>query len=189
MHDPETAAGQTRQREAGVSIDYGFFETPLGGVLLAATPRGLCALRLCHRSSQQQLDEVQADFAAAAFTDNPGAVQAYADPLVAFLEARTENFCPALDLMQGTTFQREVWAELQKVRPGETISYTDLAQRVGRPAAVRAAGGACARNSLAIAIPCHRACRLDGTLAGFRWGGEWKQRLLEIEARISRRAG
>jgi AraC family transcriptional regulator of adaptative response/methylated-DNA-[protein]-cysteine methyltransferase len=177
--------GEIRRRGAGVCIEYGFFETQLGVVLLAATSRGLCALRLCQfHGAQQELDELHVDFPAAKIMENPGPVQIYADQLVAFLEARTAAFCPALDILSGTTFQREVWAELQKLSPGETISYTDLARRVGRPSAVRAVASACARNHLAIAVPCHRAVRQDGSLAGFRWGIEWKQRLLEMESRM-----
>lgn len=179
--------GEVRRGGAGVPISYGFFDTPLGVVLLAATPRGLCALRLCQfRGSQEQLDDVQKDFPHAQFTEDADAVQPYADQLVAFLDARAPAFDPPLDILLGTTFQREVWAELQKLTPGETISYTELAARVGRPAAVRAVAQACAHNQLAIAIPCHRAVRQDGTLAGFRWGLEWKTRLLAMEANLQK---
>ena len=175
--------GEVRRHGAGVCIEYGFFDTPLAIVLLAATSRGLCALRLCQfHGAQKELDELRADFPAAQIVENPGPIKVYADQLVAFLEARTAAFCPALDILFGTTFQREVWAELQNLLPGETISYTDLARRVGRPSAVRAVANACARNHLAIAIPCHRAMRQDGSLAGFRWGVEWKERLLEMES-------
>lgn len=174
--------GEVRRHGAGVYIRYGFFDTPLGIVLLAGTPRGLCALRLCYRGAQEQIDEVHADFPAAEFAEDAEAVQTYADQLVLFLTAQKETFQPTLDILRGTTFQREVWAELQKLPPGETVSYSELAERVGRPGAVRAVAGACARNSLAIAVPCHRAVRRDGSLAGFRWGIAWKQRLLALEA-------
>ena len=180
--------GEIRRRGAGVQIQFGFFDTQIGVVLLAATPRGLCALRLClfHRA-EEQLSDVRGDFPEAEMVEEPTALQPYADQLVAFLEARTDIFNPPLDILSGTTFQREVWAELQRVPPGETVSYTKLAARVGRPSAVRAVAGACAGNPLAIAIPCHRAVRSDGSLAGFRWGLEWKQRLLALEAKTRRR--
>ncbi len=177
--------GQVRQRGAGVHIDYGFFDTQLGIVLLAATPRGLCALRICQfRGAQEQLDDVARDFALAEMVENPGPLLSYADQLIAFLDAKTDVFDPPIDILLGTTFQREVWAELRKIGPGETLSYTELAARLGQPTAVRAVASACARNGLAIAIPCHRIVRQNGSLAGYRWGLEWKQRLLALEARM-----
>ena len=181
--------GEIRRQGAGVCLSWGFFDTQIGIVLLAATPRGLCTLRLCQlHGGEKELQEVRADFPAAKFVDNPAALQSYADQLVAFLGAKADNFCPALDLLFGTTFQREVWTELQTLRPGETVSYTALARRVGRPAAVRAVASACARNHLAIAIPCHRVVKSDGSLAGYRWGIQWKSRLLALEAQM-REAG
>lgn len=183
----QECVNRDRQRGTGIRIDYGFFDTPLGVALLAATPHGLCTLRLCQfRGAQEQIADARVDFSAAEFVEAPEFVQAYADELAAFLDAQADTFSPPLDILRGTPFQREVWAELQTLRPGETISYTALAHRVGRPSAVRAVAGACAGNQIAIAIPCHRAVRSDGSLAGFRWGLEWKQRLLEIESGLKR---
>ena len=177
--------GEVRRRGAGVHIDFGFFDTQIGVVLLAATGRGLCSLRICQFvGAEEQLAEVRSDYPEAEVVENPEAAQPYADQLVAYLDARSERFCPRLDILYGTTFQREVWAELQRTKLGEVFSYTDLAARVGRPAAVRAVASACARNHIAIAIPCHRAVRQDGSLAGFRLGTDWKRRLLDLEAQI-----
>ena len=182
--------GEVRKRGAGVAIDYGFFDTPLGIALLAATGRGLCALRLCQFSgAEAKRDELRGDYPAADLRECAETAQLYADALVNFLEARAATFRPPLDLLAGTTFQREVWAELQRVAPGETLSYTELAARVGRPRAVRAVAGACARNHIAIAIPCHRIVSANGSLAGYRWGKEWKRRLLDLEAEFARRRG
>jgi AraC family transcriptional regulator of adaptative response/methylated-DNA-[protein]-cysteine methyltransferase len=180
--------GEIRRRGAGVHLDYGFFETQIGIVMLAATKRGLSSLRLCGANPSagqlaEQLAEFRHDFPNAEVEENPAALQSYADQLVAYLDMRTgAEFCPALDILQGTTFQREVWAELQKVRPGDTVTYAELARRVGRPEAVRAVASACASNLIAIAVPCHRAIRQDGSLAGYRWGVAWKRRLLALEA-------
>ena len=180
--------GEIRRRGAGVHLDYGFFETQIGIVMLAATKRGLSSLRMCgaNPSAEQlaeQLAEFCREFPNAEVEENPTALQSYADQLVAYLDARTgAEFCPALDILQGTTFQREVWAELQKIRPGDTVTYSELARRVGRPEAVRAVASACASNLIAIAVPCHRAIRQDGSLAGYRWGVAWKRRLLALEA-------
>jgi AraC family transcriptional regulator of adaptative response/methylated-DNA-[protein]-cysteine methyltransferase len=84
--------------------------------------------------------------------------------------------------IRGTDFQLRVWDALQKVRAGTTVSYTFLAEQIGAPKAVRAVARACKANPLAVAIPCHRAVRADGDLAGYRWGIERKQALLEREA-------
>ncbi len=186
--------GEIRRGGAGVHLDFGFFETQIGIVMLAATRRGLSSLRLCgaNPSAEQLAEEIAEfgrDFPNAELDENPAELQSYADQLVAYLDARTgADFCPPLDILQGTTFQREVWAELQRVEPGETITYSELARRVGHPGAVRAVASACASNIIAVAVPCHRAIRQDGTLAGYRWGVEWKRRLLALEAeRRSRR--
>jgi len=184
--------GEIRRRGAGVHLAFGFFETPIGIVMLAATKRGLSSLRLCgaNPSAEQLAEEIAEfwrDFPNAEIEENPAELQTYADQLVRYLDSRTgADFCPPLDILQGTTFQREVWAELQNLTPGETITYTELARRVGHPNAVRAVANACANNLIAIAIPCHRAIRQDGTLAGYRWGVAWKQRLLALEAERQR---
>jgi AraC family transcriptional regulator of adaptative response/methylated-DNA-[protein]-cysteine methyltransferase len=193
LHDAVVARrgmtpGEVRRGGAGVRVAYGFFDTQLGTVLIAATARGMCALRLCNvqrEDGDTSLALVRADFPRAEFVEDAAAVQPYADQLVAFLEARAENFTPRLDILRGTTFQREVWAELQRLQPGELVSYADIAERLGRPQAARAVAGACAANHLAIAIPCHRVLRSDGSIAGFRWGGEWRQRLLKLEAEMT----
>jgi AraC family transcriptional regulator of adaptative response/methylated-DNA-[protein]-cysteine methyltransferase len=187
--------GQVRRRGAGVHINFGFFQTQVGIVLLAATNRGLSSLRICGADPSveqlcQEVAQLRDDFANAEIEENSAALQPYADQLVAYLDARTgADFCPPLDILEGTTFQREVWAELQKLEPGETITYSELASRIGKPKAVRAVASACASNQLAIAIPCHRAIRQDGDLAGYRWGIAWKRRLLVIEAQRRERSG
>ncbi len=179
--------GELRRGGEGVHIDFGFFQTQVGVVLLAATKRGLCTLRLCGAAPSADglvadVARLRDDYPQANLEETPGNLQRYADQLVAYLDARSPSFCPPLDILQGTTFQREVWAELQKIRPGETVTYSELARRLGKPCAIRAVASACARNELAIAIPCHRVIRQDGSLAGYRWGVEWKRRLLELEA-------
>ncbi|GIV67749.1 MAG: hypothetical protein KatS3mg048_0611 [Caldilinea sp.] len=107
------------------------------------------------------------------------------EQIAAFLEAPQRGLSLPLD-MQGTAFQRRVWAALREIPAGETISYTALAARIGAPSAVRAVAAACAANRLAVAIPCHRVVRKDGALGGYRWGVERKRRLLEQERRAIR---
>jgi AraC family transcriptional regulator, regulatory protein of adaptative response / methylated-DNA-[protein]-cysteine methyltransferase len=197
LHDAVVARsgmtpGQLRRKGAGVQINYGFFETQVGIVLIAATKRGLCTLRLCGAKNDDDRlsDEVarfRADYEQADISEAPEAVQTYADQLVAFLDSRSADFCPTIDILQGTSFQREVWAELQNIAPGETVTYAELAARLGKPTATRAVANACACNELAIAIPCHRVIRSDGTLAGYRWGIAWKRNLLRLEEEYASR--
>jgi AraC family transcriptional regulator of adaptative response/methylated-DNA-[protein]-cysteine methyltransferase len=100
--------------------------------------------------------------------------------VVDFFEAPAQGCSLPLDL-QGTAFQRRVWAALCQIPAGSTLSYTEVAARIGAPAAVRAVAGACAANTLAGAIPCHRVVRQNGALSGYRWGVERKQQLLARE--------
>jgi AraC family transcriptional regulator of adaptative response/methylated-DNA-[protein]-cysteine methyltransferase len=100
--------------------------------------------------------------------------------VISFIESPGTEFILPLDI-RGTAFQQLVWQALRAVPPGATVSYSELAARIGKPAAVRAVAGACAANTLAVAIPCHRVIRSDGGLSGYRWGVERKRRLLENE--------
>lgn len=198
LHDAMVARygltpGEVRGYGNGVTVRYGFFETQIGVVLLAATERGVCCIALCGTSrdgetATKRLAELHEIVRNATIIEDADAVQAYGDQLVAYLEHRSPAFCPPLDIIQGTTFQREVWAELRLTRPGETVSYSEIAERIGRPDAVRAVANACGKNVLAVAIPCHRALRSDGSISGYRWGVEWKKRLLALEAAITAQA-
>jgi AraC family transcriptional regulator of adaptative response/methylated-DNA-[protein]-cysteine methyltransferase len=176
--------GEARTGAAGVRVAYGLFDSPLGIVLLAATPRGLCSLRLCViKPPNAHLDELRTEFPAATFTESASAVQKYADQLLAYLEQRAADFHPDVDV-HGTAFQREVWAELRRIPAGEIATYSEIAERIGKPRAVRAVASACASNRIAIAIPCHRVLRKGGGLGGYAWGLEWKIRFLELEKQM-----
>ena len=107
------------------------------------------------------------------------------DRLVARVVGSVENPSTGLDLpldIRGTAFQQRVWAALKEIPAGQTASYSDVANRLGVPKAVRAVAGACAANDIAVAIPCHRVVRNDGALSGYRWGVERKRALLDREA-------
>jgi AraC family transcriptional regulator of adaptative response/methylated-DNA-[protein]-cysteine methyltransferase len=101
--------------------------------------------------------------------------------VVGFVEAPSLGLDLPLDL-RGTAFQQRVWQALREIPSGKTESYAELARRVGAANSVRAVAGACAANSLAVAIPCHRVVRSDGSISGYRWGVERKRALLEREA-------
>ena len=117
-----------------------------------------------------------------AFDGGDAAFENLVARVVGFVEAPRLGLDLPLD-MRGTAFQQRVWQALRKIPPGETLSYAELARRIGAPRAVRAVAGACASNPLAVAIPCHRVVRRDGALAGYRWGIERKRALLEREAK------
>jgi len=104
--------------------------------------------------------------------------------LVAQVVGLVEAPALGLDLpldVRGTAFQRRVWQALQEIPAGQTVSYADVAARIGSPKAARAVAGACAVNKIAVAIPCHRVVRRDGSLSGYAWGVERRQRLLQFE--------
>ena len=111
-------------------------------------------------------------------TDNLGGIL---PKVIRFIDAPQSR--PDLPLsIEGTAFQKTVWEALRAIPAGKTVSYAELAAKVGRPKAVRAVAGACAANRLAVVIPCHRVVRSDGNLSGYRWGMERKRALLEREA-------
>lgn len=159
-------------------IRFGFGASSLGLVLVARSARGVCAI-LLGDDRDGLIAEVRSLFPKAAITDDE-AFQEMVAAVVALVEEPAGTVDLPLDI-RGTAFQRRVWQALLSVPPGETTTYAALADRLGRPRAVRAVGRACAANPLAIAIPCHRVLRSDGSPAGYRWGIARKRALLERE--------
>ncbi|MBO9394594.1 MAG: methylated-DNA--[protein]-cysteine S-methyltransferase [Caldilinea sp.] len=159
-------------------IRFGVATCELGWVLAAATDRGLCAIELGDDPAALEA-RLRAQFLDAHIVRDPDFGH-WMEQVVAFLNAPQRALSLPLDL-RGTAFQRRVWAALREVQAGETVSYAELAARIGKPSAVRAVAGACAANHLAVAIPCHRVVRKNGDLSGYRWGVERKRRLLEKE--------
>ena len=165
---------------AGVTIRFAVGECSLGSILVAATERGVCAI-LLGDDPDALIAQLQQRFPAARLLGGDAAFETLVARVVGFVEAPRLGLELPLD-MRGTAFQQRVWHALRKIPPGETLSYAELARRIGAPRAVRAVAGACAANPLAVAIPCHRVVRRDGGLAGYRWGVERKRALLEREA-------
>jgi AraC family transcriptional regulator of adaptative response/methylated-DNA-[protein]-cysteine methyltransferase len=115
-----------------------------------------------------------------------GDYEALVARVVGFVEAPNLGLDLPLDV-RGTAFQQRVWQALQEIPVGQTVSYAEVARRIGSPKAVRAVAGACAANNLAVAIPCHRVVRNDGSLSGYAWGVERKRVLLDREAALGER--
>ena len=156
----------------------------IGTILVATTDKGVCAILL--GDSPQALErDLQARFPQATLrrgdTQRDEALQQLVSRVVSSIETPAGAWDLALDV-RGTPFQRRVWRALQSIPPGTTASYTDIARRIGQPKAVRAVAQACGANAIAVAIPCHRVIRGDGTLSGYRWGTQRKRALLGREA-------
>ena len=174
--------GAYRKGGAGLTIWFACFESDLGPGLVAATERGVCALRF----GDGLLEELEAEFENAQLEENKAAVTPYIKAVQAYLAG--EPLTLPLDLSP-SAFQAKVWTALQRITYGETRSYAEVAEAVGNPAAVRAVAGACAKNPVALAVPCHRVVRADGSLSGYRWGVARKTWLLEREAKKGGNSG
>lgn len=176
----------TQYRSGGCNEDIHFAigESSLGAILVASSKRGVASI-LLGDDPDQLLRELQDRFPNARLV---GADRAYEDlvaRVVGFVEAPGVGLDLPLDV-RGTVFQQRVWQALQDIEVGQTVSYAEIARRIGAPKSVRAVAGACAANNLAIAIPCHRVVRNDGTHSGYAWGVERKRALLDREAATSR---
>jgi AraC family transcriptional regulator of adaptative response/methylated-DNA-[protein]-cysteine methyltransferase len=185
---PVGLAVLARRAGAGLDIAWATGETPLGRVLIGATSRGICALALGN-SDSGLTHGLRAEFPAATLLPMPAASHQEFARWMAALNGYLAGRLATLDLpidLQGTAFQLLVWRYLQTVPRGQTRSYAEVAEGIGRPAAARAVARACATNRVAVLIPCHRVVRGDGALAGYRWGAERKRALLTVEARHSK---
>lgn len=166
---------------AEVDIRFAIAECSLGAILVAATPRGVCAI-LMGDDAEALARDLQDRFPQANLVGGDASFEATVAAVVGFVEAPHLGLQLPLDI-RGTAFQQRVWQALREIPPGQTLSYTEVAQRIGTPKAVRAVASACAANALAVAIPCHRVVRSDGGLSGYRWGVERKRALLLREAK------
>ena len=165
----------------GEVIRFAVGTCALGAVLVAATARGVCAILLGDEPEGLVCD-LRERFRNADLLGGDPEFERLVVQVIAFVEAPALGLDLPLDI-RGTAFQRRVWQALRGVPAGSTLSYRELAERIGRPEAARAVAGACAANPLAVAIPCHRVVRTDGSLAGYRWGIARKRALIEREAR------
>ncbi len=166
---------------AGARIVYSLADSPLGRLLVAATERGLCFLALDDADDALEA-ALHAEFPAAESIERDDrAIQDSLEVLMAYLAGETPHLDLPLDV-RATAFQRRVWSELIAIPYGETRTYREIADLLGRPNAWRAVGRACATNPVSLVIPCHRALREDGGLGGYRWGLPRKAALLSREA-------
>jgi len=172
----------TRYRAGGADTEIRFAvgQCSLGAILVARSYRGVCAISMGDDPDALARD-LQDRFPQATLVGGDAEFEQWVARVVGFVEAPRLGLDLPLDV-RGTAFQQRVWKALRTIPPGRTASYSDIAQRIGAPNATRAVAQACASNVLAVAIPCHRVVRRDGTLSGYRWGVERKRALLAIEA-------
>ncbi|MGH6906290.1 MAG: bifunctional DNA-binding transcriptional regulator/O6-methylguanine-DNA methyltransferase Ada [Aestuariivirga sp.] len=165
------------------AIRFAAGECSLGSILVAKSQKGVCAI-LIGDDPDILVRDLQDRFPRAYLIGGDADFERLVARVVGLVEAPGIGLDLPLDI-RGTAFQRCVWAALRKIPAGKTVSYSDVARKIGAPKSMRAVAGACAANMLAIAIPCHRVVRNDGSLSGYRWGIERKRALIEREAKIA----
>lgn len=174
------APSEYRRKGAGLTVRYASAPTSLGFVLVAATDKGICKIGFGDDAAFL-VDELRGEFANAALLDDPERLAPFIAQIDAYLRGTRQDFDLPLDIA-ATAFRQRVWDALRRIPYGQTRSYTEIAQAVGAPRAVRAVASACATNPVALAIPCHRVVQKGGALAGYRWGLPRKAALLDNEA-------
>ena len=180
-----------RRGGAGTVIRFVMSESALGGLLVAATVSGVCAVKLGD-NLDILIAELKDEFPSAdirrvepdGLEPESAGLRTWVGALLEYLEGQPVSIDLPLDVL-ATVFQWRVWRQLQAIPTGETRTYQQLAEELEHPTASRAVGRACATNPVAPIIPCHRALRKDGGLAGYRWGLHRKEALLEMERRQS----
>jgi AraC family transcriptional regulator, regulatory protein of adaptative response / methylated-DNA-[protein]-cysteine methyltransferase len=169
-----------QQGARGIEIQFAVKPVWLGWVLVAATSKGICTISLGD-TAEALTAQLKNQFPHAQILESDPTFENWIEQILALIETPQRGLNLPLDI-QGTAFQQRVWQALQTIAPGNTASYSTIAQQIGNPKAVRAVARACASNQLAVAVPCHRVVGSDGSLRGYRWGNDRKRALLEREA-------
>ncbi|KAE8760957.1 bifunctional DNA-binding transcriptional regulator/O6-methylguanine-DNA methyltransferase Ada [Paraburkholderia madseniana] len=169
-----------RRKGAGLTVRYASAPTSLGFVLIAATDKGICKIGFGDDAAIL-VDDLRGEFANAGLVEDATRLAPFIAQIDAYLRGTRQDFDLPLDIA-ATAFRQRVWDALRRIPYGETRSYSQIAEAVGSPRAVRAVASACATNPVALAIPCHRVLQKGGALAGYRWGLPRKAALLDNEA-------
>ena len=172
---------QYRAGGANEKIRFAVGQTSLGAILVASSKKGVASI-LLGDDPDELVRNLQDRFPKARLIGADRDYEALVARVVGLVETPGIGMNLPLDV-RGTAFQQRVWQALQEISVGETVSYAEIARRIGSPKAVRAVASACTANNLAVAIPCHRVVRNDGSLSGYAWGVERKRILLAREAR------
>jgi AraC family transcriptional regulator, regulatory protein of adaptative response / methylated-DNA-[protein]-cysteine methyltransferase len=168
-----------RRGAIAAMIRYTCADSLLGRMLIAATESGICSIQFA-RTDGELIEGLKREFPFATRKVDDSGLRSWVDSLIEHMRGGDFDASLPLDI-RATAFQRRVWTYLQSIPFGATRSYSEVAKGIGRPTAVRAVARACATNPVAVAIPCHRVVREDGTMGGYRWGIERKKALLAME--------
>ncbi len=160
-------------------IHYDFFVSRFGHGLIAGTALGICDIAFAEAPHAELVHELEQQNSGRKIIHAPGHFATDCRDMFSLHESDCDL------AMQGSVFQVEVWSELRRIPVGQTISYQQLAHRVGRPRAVRAVANAVAKNRIAFIVPCHRVIRTDGSIGGYRWGSARKAEMLDWENNIA----
>jgi AraC family transcriptional regulator of adaptative response/methylated-DNA-[protein]-cysteine methyltransferase len=166
------------------TIRYARGHSSLGGFAVAASERGLVMLAFGD-PDEPPARALRERFPGADIREDPGFMADAVRKAAGLIEHPERTSDLAVDL-RGSEFERRVWSALREIRPGETVSYGDIARRIGAPRDAREVADACAANRLAILVPCHRVVKKDGSISGYRWGFQRKRELLARERRVGR---
>jgi O-6-methylguanine DNA methyltransferase len=169
-----------QQGAAAEEIAFSIGESALGAVLVARSTDGVCAILIGSVAAELESD-LATRFTDSKLVRNDRKLSDDLGKILRFIETPSDGLNLRLDI-RGTPFQQRVWEALLRIPPGSIVTYGALANRIGKPGAVRAVANACAANAIALAIPCHRVVRSNGTLSGYRWGVERKRALIAREA-------
>lgn len=169
-----------RNKGAGLRVRYACADTALGQVLVAATGKGICRIAFGDQATTL-VDELRHALGHAELVEDRTYIAPFVAQIEAYLNGQSETFDLPLDV-GATAFRQRVWDALRRIPYGQTRTYTDIAESLGEPRAVRAVASACASNPVALAIPCHRVIQKGGALAGYRWGLARKAALIDAEA-------
>lgn len=170
-----------RQGAKEVIIQFAVTECFLGLVLVALTPKGICAVHL-GESKNTLIENLQKQYPAATFIESDAEFNRLIKEVISYIEhpQPKQNMNIPLDI-KGTAFQQRVWQLLMDIPRGTITNYSEIAEKLGEPKAVRAVANACAKNNIAVLIPCHRVVKKNGAVSGYRWGVERKEKLLKHE--------
>ena len=171
--------GAYRKQGAGETIRYTTGSSPLGRILVAATELGVCAVAFGETDDDLRTN-LERNFARGTVERDDAALADWLRRVLAEFKEHPLGALLPLDV-RATAFQRRVWDALRQIPRGETRSYSEVAQAIGQPAAIRAVARACAQNPVAVVVPCHRVVGKTGKLTGYRWGVERKRKLLALE--------
>jgi O-6-methylguanine DNA methyltransferase len=177
---PAKVVPKVQQGAAAEEIAFSIGESALGAVLVARSTDGVCAILIGSVAAELESD-LATRFTYSKLVRNDRKLSDDLGKILRFIETPSDGLNLRLDI-RGTPFQQRVWEALLRIPPGSIVTYGALANRIGKPGAVRAVANACAANAIALAIPCHRVVRSNGTLSGYRWGVERKRALLAREA-------